>query len=304
MSHFKKVQPDLNINDLRDFKPAWLESNFHRPFPKKPKRIFVNSMSEIKYWKREWMYKTLEKIKEYPQHTFIFLTKNTAVYDRYIFPENCWLGVTVTNIDDAEKALNLLALKNTVFVSAEPILDDSVLGMIAFYDWLIMGIETGRKGVFMPDLSVINAVVNICRGCNVPVFMKESMKAVWPGELIQQFPTLRQAQGDKKQKGEVMSISTAKQRVLQKLLDAKNRTNYWLGKPVPDGYCTVGILCRADVGGSQGIRRKRDLEAGGIVIDKQTLQGKTDDNRNIHTWIYSLETDPQFIDFQKCCLKQ
>ena len=67
---------DKEIRPIFDFKPVFLESNFNKPFPKKPSRIFVNSMSDIAYWKPEWMKKVLNKIKDYPQHQFLFLTKN------------------------------------------------------------------------------------------------------------------------------------------------------------------------------------------------------------------------------------
>ncbi|GAI73724.1 unnamed protein product, partial [marine sediment metagenome] len=32
-------------------------------------------MSEIKYWKKEWVEKVIEKTKQYPQHIFQFLTR-------------------------------------------------------------------------------------------------------------------------------------------------------------------------------------------------------------------------------------
>ena len=41
--------------NLKNYRPIFLESNFNKSFPKKPARIFVNSMSEIYYWKKEWM---------------------------------------------------------------------------------------------------------------------------------------------------------------------------------------------------------------------------------------------------------
>jgi protein gp37 len=63
--------------------PEWRERSFHKRFPRKPSRIFVNSMSDIAYWKPEWMQKVLDKIKEYPQHKFLFLTKDFNIYADY-----------------------------------------------------------------------------------------------------------------------------------------------------------------------------------------------------------------------------
>jgi len=83
-------------NDLRNFIPTFLYGQYFKKFPKKPQRIFVGSMSEIYYWKPEWMKKVIEKVKQYPQHTFQFLTKYPSAYQKYEFPDNCWLGVTLT----------------------------------------------------------------------------------------------------------------------------------------------------------------------------------------------------------------
>ena len=56
--------------------PEWREQMFQRKFPKKPSRIYLNSMSDIAFWKIDWIGKTLDKIMDYPQHRFLFLTKH------------------------------------------------------------------------------------------------------------------------------------------------------------------------------------------------------------------------------------
>ncbi len=186
-SYFKK------LDDIKKFIPAWLESNFNKSFSKTPKRIFVNSMSDIYFWDPAWMHKVTAKIYDHPKHTFIFLTKRPEVYERYTFPDNCILGVTVTGFDDHLRAFAMLDQEHTVMVSAEPILDNDILGLVPMLDWLIMGLETGRRNIFVPEPEIVESVVNICRGCNTAVFMKDSMKRVWPGKLIREFPILRQA---------------------------------------------------------------------------------------------------------------
>lgn len=176
---------------VKDFKPTWIESNFIKPLPKKPSRIFVNSMSDIVFWKQEWMGRVIAKIKEYPQHIFMFLTKAPKVYGKYDFPSNCWLGVTVTNNEDMKRGDILLTmlLKNTTFISIEPILCDDLDCNYIFHNWVIIGLETGNKKGFIPRLKTIELIVENCisRG-GVPLFMKESMKKVWRGKLIQEFP--------------------------------------------------------------------------------------------------------------------
>ena len=81
---------------IKRFEPVFLFKNYYKSFPKKSSRIFVNSMSDIRWWKEKWMFSVLNKIERYPQHIFQFLTKFPETYTKYKFPKNCWLGVTVT----------------------------------------------------------------------------------------------------------------------------------------------------------------------------------------------------------------
>ena len=43
--------------ELKNFLPTWLPNNFNKHLPKKPSKIFVGSMSDIAFWKMEWIYK-------------------------------------------------------------------------------------------------------------------------------------------------------------------------------------------------------------------------------------------------------
>lgn len=173
-----------------DFKPTWIESNFNKPFPKKPSRIFMDSMSDIAFWKRSWMKKTLKKIKQHPEHTFMFLTKFPKVYIKYNFPKNCWLGVSITGDKDIKRLeeLNFYVNDNLTFVSIEPLLEDQVIKISVFLpDWVIIGYETGNKKAFKPQIWATNLIKYHCRMLDIPLFMKESMKIHFD-KLIQQYP--------------------------------------------------------------------------------------------------------------------
>ena len=100
MAHPNWVWTGDYLSGLKDFKPTWLEAQFQKKFPKKPQRIFVGSMSEIYHWDEEWIERVIEKVKQYPQHTFIFLTKHMEVYASWVWPKNCILGVTITKGED------------------------------------------------------------------------------------------------------------------------------------------------------------------------------------------------------------
>ncbi|MBA7546394.1 hypothetical protein ES705_38784 [subsurface metagenome] len=179
-------------NRLRNFVPTFLYYKFDKKFPKKPQKIFIGSMSEIAHWEVEWVNAVLRKIKQYPQHIFQFLTRYPEVYYRYIFPENCWLGVTITREKDLERGFPYLFItsRNIIFISIEPILEYINPGSFsnANIDWVILGAETGkRKGKIIPKKDWIENIVNYCKCSNIPVYLKDSLKGIYP-ENIKMFP--------------------------------------------------------------------------------------------------------------------
>jgi len=159
---------------------------------KKKKRIFVDSMSDICCWESEWLYKVLNKVREYPQHMFIFLTKDFDVYADFEFPQNCWLGYTIIN----QKQMDSLCYDdffyppetgNKFFISIEPIQEFITIKIPC--DWVITGIETGnRKEKIIPKLEWIESLYDYCKENEIPFFMKDSLKKLYNQELIQQFP--------------------------------------------------------------------------------------------------------------------
>ncbi len=176
--------------------PEWRERTFRKKFPKKPARIFVNSMSDINFWEPEWMAKVLNRVRQYPQHTFLFLTKFINCYLYFTAPSNCWLGWTVTNPYNYLTLLMqiLIPYKNKVnktLISIEPIQEDMMLEHIGSknIDWIIIGAETGtRKEKVIPKREWIQNIVDFCREHKIPVFLKGSLKDIWGEKLIQEWP--------------------------------------------------------------------------------------------------------------------
>ena len=185
-----------NSLDLIKFKPTFLYSQFNKKFPKKPQRIFVGSMSEINHWESKWMNKIIFKIMEYPQHTFQFLTKYPHIYSKWDFPINCWLGITVTTLSDLndnnlKNYHNYINMKNIKFLSLEPFLSNIPTDFLQFFNWVIIGAETGnRKGKVIPKREWIEEIVNYCREINIPVYLKDGLKDVYPVEM-KEFPKNR-----------------------------------------------------------------------------------------------------------------
>lgn len=162
---------------------------------KKHAKIFVGSMMELfcDDVAGEWRYKILDVVKDNPQHTFQFLTKMPKRM-HYIFPDNCWCGVTV----EGENAIGRLMLLRDVkadikFASFEPLhsglsrcLYDETIGKL---DWIIIGAETGnRKGKIKPKKEWIEQIITQADYLGIPVFMKDNLKPYWHGELRQEFP--------------------------------------------------------------------------------------------------------------------
>ena len=63
---------------------------------KRPQNFLLTGMSDLSGWKPEWRDEVLAKIRENPQHQFLFLTKRPDLLDFDTDLENAWFGVTVT----------------------------------------------------------------------------------------------------------------------------------------------------------------------------------------------------------------
>ena len=179
---------------IKRFLPVFLESSFNKKFPRCPCKIFVNSMSDIMWWEFNWMQRVLDRIEEYPQHIFMFLTKFREPYKRFSFPENCWLGVTITmgtEIDREYYARMFFFddVPNIRFISFEPLLGRIPIGWLdkaMAVDWIIIGAQTNPYKP--PKKEWVESIVEQADRFNIPVFMKNNLQKVWDDELIQEWP--------------------------------------------------------------------------------------------------------------------
>lgn len=181
--------------------PDWAED-----LPKKPSRVFVGSTMELfGDWVEEWMWEEIWKyVNDYPQHTFIFLTKQPQNLIKWSpFPGNCWVGASATNSVMAEHAGYYLSeIKAKVkFVSFEP-LQEHINSHFAHWlkgddfdgiNWLIIGQQTPVKQTTQPKMEWIQELLVAAHNANVPVFMKNNLEPLlngtWSGwKLRQEFP--------------------------------------------------------------------------------------------------------------------
>lgn len=149
---------------------------------KKPKKIFVNSVSDT--FHERMPYTVLDKffdevVKKTPHHQYLILTKRANNMNVYFksnpAPKNVWAGVTAENQERADHNLPCLHdVKATVrFVSVEPMLGPVDLSAYAeWLDWIIIGGESGPKQRVIP-VKYIQDLVHQGKQMGIPVFLKQ-----------------------------------------------------------------------------------------------------------------------------------
>jgi protein gp37 len=99
---------------------------------KKPRRVFVNSMSDLfhELVPDDFIEQVFEVMADLPQHTFQILTKRPKRAGRWPGPwtPNVWMGTSVENRRVLHRVEELRVCGARVrFLSCEPLLEDLVL---------------------------------------------------------------------------------------------------------------------------------------------------------------------------------
>lgn len=200
---------------LADFNTRlFWRSELKKPLPKKPQKIFVNSMADLFHnWiPFNFIYEVLELAINNPHHFFQILTKrpkNALRFskcllsgeeaERNFWPGNIWLGVTVEDRSTIHRIETLKEIPAAIkFVSFEPLLED--LGIIDLFgiDWVIVGAETGPGARPMN----ISWARSLClqalfprneKSESIPFFFKKVSKGGFPpiDLMVRQFPKLK-----------------------------------------------------------------------------------------------------------------
>ncbi len=198
---------------------------------KKPKGIFVCDMSDLFGIgiPDEWTEQVLGEIMRWPEHRFYLLTKQYQNLVKFSpFPDNCFVGVSVTTNGDMTRALvNLTCIEaKTKYISFEPLLGQigmtdhmKIKGLI---DQVIIGAMTGtyesmkplllkypalipmpygKKLTLQPRIEWVEEIVGSADKAGVAVFLKDNLNSILgdPRENFNLFnhfepmaPTLRQ----------------------------------------------------------------------------------------------------------------
>lgn len=181
---FKKTFPN-------GFEPTFYPERLREPWERrKPSKIFACSIADLfALWTpKEWRDLVLHSMFKCPvKHTFQLLTKNPELIPPIHFPDNVWVGTTVTGENGDVKNIGALydvkAKIKIKFASFEPLLGP-ISYNFAGLQWIIIGKLTGSKKVKLRQAWVDDILIN-ARFLGIPVFMKNNLGIPNP---IQEFP--------------------------------------------------------------------------------------------------------------------
>jgi protein gp37 len=145
---------------------------------KKPKLVFVNSMSDLFHEDvpEDYIRQVFEVMRQANWHTFQILTKRSDrmadVSSRLLIPENVWMGVSVENQRWTSRIDDLRKLDAPVrFLSCEPLLGPLRLNLDGIH-WVIVGGESGHGARRMrPEWA--QSIRSQCKAAGVDFFFKQ-----------------------------------------------------------------------------------------------------------------------------------
>ncbi len=150
---------------------------------RQPRRIFVNSMSDLfhKEIPKSFIDAVFDTMEAANWHTYQVLTKRSSLMVRYLrdrygsnlAPSHIWLGVSVEDAKNAVRLRHLQTAQASVkFVSFEPLLGSVGKVDLKGIDWAIVGGESGPHARVMDEEWAIE-IRNQCRADRVAFFFKQ-----------------------------------------------------------------------------------------------------------------------------------
>lgn len=162
------------------FAPRFWESRLDQPLRwKDPKRIFVNSMSDVFHaqFGIEYIRRVFEVMVRASWHQFQVLTKRPEralrLADRLPWPANVWIGTSIEDMRVARRADALRQIPAAVrFISAEPLLGPLDHLDLTSIHWVIGGGESGPHFRHC-DPDWVRGLRDLCTQSSVPFFFKQ-----------------------------------------------------------------------------------------------------------------------------------
>jgi protein gp37 len=156
--------------------PQAIEEPYHW---KKPRIIFVNSMSDLFHEKIpfEFIRDVFQAMNDNKHHTFQILTKRSErlreMAPKLYWSENIWMGVTIESNGYVRRADDLREVNAAVrFLSLEPLLGPLPDLELDGIDWVIVGGESGPGARPMKEKWVLD-IKQKCEKENIPFFFKQ-----------------------------------------------------------------------------------------------------------------------------------
>jgi protein gp37 len=150
---------------------------------KSPRRIFVNSMSDLFHVgvSDEYLDSVFDRMEEIDRHIYQVLTKRPERMRRYLrkryagleIPEHIWVGVSVESNDYGWRADMLRDVPAKVrFLSVEPLLGPVDQVRLDGIGWVIVGGESGPR--YRPmDIDWVRNMRDRSKRLGIPFFFKQ-----------------------------------------------------------------------------------------------------------------------------------
>lgn len=176
----KRLQAMGQPNYTRGFEVSLHEHSLPLPLKwKKPRTIFVNSMSDLLHEKVpvEFIQEVFAVMRAAHWHTFQVLTKRSErlfeLSGELSWPENVWMGVSVENQEYTQRVTHLRETGAIIkFLSLEPLLGPIQNLELDGIDWVVVGGESGPH-CRPVDAAWVKAIRDQCLAEQVPFFFKQ-----------------------------------------------------------------------------------------------------------------------------------
>lgn len=164
----------------KGFKLAIHPEELETPFKwKKPKTVFVNSMSDLFHSSipLEFIQQVFEIMNKTPQHIYQVLTKRSErllnIATELNWTENIWMGVSVEREHVSDRILHLIQTPAKVkFLSCEPLIGPLSSLYLESIDWVIVGGESGHRARVIRK-EWVDYIKEKCLESNTPFFFKQ-----------------------------------------------------------------------------------------------------------------------------------
>jgi len=178
---------------IDDFsKPEFFPRKLRMIDKQRPQNFLLTGMSDFSGWHDEWRSEVFAKIRENPQHQFLFLSKRPDLLDFDTDLENAWFGVTITRKSELWRidVLRKNIRAKHYHVTFEPLFDDPGEVDFSGIDWIVVGTMTGaqsKKVHTEPEWAW--SLTHQAHKAGIPVFIKEELAPIIGDKnMIQELP--------------------------------------------------------------------------------------------------------------------